>query len=318
MTVALLSGATGAGRHATTAASSFFGDSLTDDGNLYALTSAAIGQGVPPAPYFEGRTSNGPVWADHIAADFAAKGLHYGELRLCLRPGGDQRRHPVPGGLQVPDLPAQIDAFKASGTSGLLGDRPVATLWVGSNDLFTAMQTAPASVPGAMAAAASAIAGGIEALARRGIDDFVVFNMVPVEKTPRFATLGTPQQAQRWPRSGSDAFNATLDGAAGRFRRRHADLEDRHPCGDGQADRQPGRLRGERREQPASSRPGAPPCDDPGERAFWDPVHPSTEFMPRSRIWCAPRSRRSRCRRRLLLLAGMAALAAVGARRRRG
>ncbi len=69
-----------------------FGDSLSDNGNLYALTSGRSGQ--PQPPYFEGRTSNGPVWADHIAADFAAKGL---TARTTPMPtgGGDQRRHPV-------------------------------------------------------------------------------------------------------------------------------------------------------------------------------------------------------------------------------
>ena len=52
------------------------GDSLSDDGNLYAAT----GGKAPPAPYFDGRFSNGPVWAEHVAADFAAKGLATGNF----------------------------------------------------------------------------------------------------------------------------------------------------------------------------------------------------------------------------------------------
>ena len=38
-----------------------FGDSLIDTGNLFAAT------GQPPAPYFDGRFSNGPVWVEYLA-----------------------------------------------------------------------------------------------------------------------------------------------------------------------------------------------------------------------------------------------------------
>ena len=42
----------------------FFGDSLTDSGNVDALTFGVY----PPAPYYDGRFSNGPVWAEEFAA----------------------------------------------------------------------------------------------------------------------------------------------------------------------------------------------------------------------------------------------------------
>ena len=151
---------------------------------------------MPPPPYFEGRTSNGPVWAEHIAADFAAKGLHAANYAYCFGQAVTNVDTQF-GPLQVPDLPAQIDEFKASGSGGLLGDRPVATLWAGLNDLFTALGgPTPATMPARRRSpAASAIAGGIEALAEAGIKDFVVFNMVPVEKTPRLRRAGTPIEA---------------------------------------------------------------------------------------------------------------------------
>ena len=40
-----------------------FGDSLSDNGNIYAAT----GNLFPPAPYFNGRFSNGPVWVETLA-----------------------------------------------------------------------------------------------------------------------------------------------------------------------------------------------------------------------------------------------------------
>ncbi len=55
------------------------GDSFSDNGNLYART------GGPPAPYWQGRISNGPVWAEYLAqrlevplSDFAWAGATTG------------------------------------------------------------------------------------------------------------------------------------------------------------------------------------------------------------------------------------------------
>jgi outer membrane lipase/esterase len=52
----------------------FFGDSLTDTGNVYSGTTVLSRYTLgavprhPTAPYAEGRFTNGPVWAEHVAA----------------------------------------------------------------------------------------------------------------------------------------------------------------------------------------------------------------------------------------------------------
>ena len=43
-----------------------FGDSLSDQGNLFNATGGAI---PPSPPYFDGRFSNGPIWIDYLAQD---------------------------------------------------------------------------------------------------------------------------------------------------------------------------------------------------------------------------------------------------------
>src|SRR4029453_12923135 len=45
-----------------------FGDSLSDTGNFYHLTG-----GFPPAPYANGRFSNGPLWIEYLADDLGMK-----------------------------------------------------------------------------------------------------------------------------------------------------------------------------------------------------------------------------------------------------
>jgi phospholipase/lecithinase/hemolysin len=315
--VALLSGAAA---EAATRYSGilFFGDSLSDDGNLHALTSAAIGQGIPPPPYFQGRTSNDLVWADHVAADFTAKKLHSANYAYAYAQAVTNVDTQF-GPLQVPDLPAQIDAFKASGTAHLFGDRPVATLWAGANDIFNAMRDDPFSVPLAAASAAAAVAGGIESLAEAGIRDFMVFNMAPLEKTPRFATLGTPEEAFLASLA-TEVFNETLNGlldsAGGTARITKIDV---HAAMNGIiAD--PGAY-GLGDASHACLIPDPPMLfctpEQAAEWLFWDPVHPTAAghalIADAARAEIAPVPLPAPA---LLLLAGMAGLAAVGARRR--
>ena len=40
-----------------------YGDSLTDNGNLFAITNPHN----PPPPYFQGRSSNGPTWVEVLS-----------------------------------------------------------------------------------------------------------------------------------------------------------------------------------------------------------------------------------------------------------
>src|SRR5439155_21476778 len=51
-----------------------FGDSLSDTGNVYAVTAGAV---PPSPPYYAGRFSNGPVWAEYLAAALALPAVNY-------------------------------------------------------------------------------------------------------------------------------------------------------------------------------------------------------------------------------------------------
>jgi outer membrane lipase/esterase len=173
------------------------GDSLSDPGNLFAAT------GQPPSPYFEGRFSNGPVWAEHVAADFGAKGLDTGNYAY----GGAQA---VTNADRVPDLPLQIGLF-AQDSVDRLGSRPVVSLLFGANDLLsdgigkTDEQGQP--VAGAVATrAANAVADGALALAGFGVEDFLIFNLPDLGKTPRYALSDLAAEASE----ATEIFNQTL------------------------------------------------------------------------------------------------------------
>jgi len=171
------------------------GDSLTDDGNLFAAT----GGTTPAPPYFDGRFSNGPVWAEHVSTDFEARGL--GAENFAF---GGATVGPNPA---VPNLGGQIQNF-ALGSQGRLGARPVASLWFGANDVIAGVDAGAARAFGR--AAANGVAAGALELAALGVEDVVIFNLPALDRTPFFDLFGTPEAAER-ARRGTLAFNRTLD-----------------------------------------------------------------------------------------------------------
>ncbi len=170
-----------------------FGDSLSDTGNIYALTLHAL----PAAPYVGGHFTNGAVWVQDLAArlglpssqpsvlggnDFAFGGAETGAEAL----------HP-----QNPaDLPSQLAQFAVA--------RPVPapnalyTLSIGGNDVIDAAAAYAANPALATADIAQAVGNEtafIAALAARGARNLAVLNVPDLGKVPSETARG-PQAAQ--------------------------------------------------------------------------------------------------------------------------
>lgn len=185
-----------------------FGDSLSDPGNLFAATGGFI---PPSPPYFDGRVSNGPVWAEYIAEGFTKRNL--GEANYAYAYARALPANPnlppsavLPLGLDVPDLPDQIGLFQLDPTKNL-GARPLASLWFGANDIF--FNGIPSGDPvGVGVAASNAVADGALQLASLGFKDFLVFNLPDIGGTPAFS-LFKPDEKQLATEA-SDAFNLNL------------------------------------------------------------------------------------------------------------
>jgi outer membrane lipase/esterase len=186
------------------------GDSLSDPGNL----SRATGGAVPGEPYFEGRFSDGPVWAERVAGDFERAGLATGNFAYGSAAVSPPPLRPI-GAPPVVDLPGQIEAFGRE-SAGRLGRRPVASLWFGANDLlFGGVPQGRARTVGR--AAADGVADGALRLREFGVRDVVLFNLPALEDTPNYQIF-QPEAAGR-ARRGTRAFNATLDRRAEGLRR---------------------------------------------------------------------------------------------------
>lgn len=134
-----------------------FGDSLSDNGNLY----LASGRTQPPSPpYYQGRFSTGPVFTELLgfnAANF--NGPVTGSINLAF--GGsrtDASTTPPPGML------AQLGGYVARG--GRFGAGDLVSVLGGANDIFQGLPVAGASANpvAAITPVALRAAGNINAL----------------------------------------------------------------------------------------------------------------------------------------------------------
>ena len=195
----------------------FFGDSLSDTGNVRSLTAAFAPPPFPDYPGAPGRFSNGPVWTEYLAANL---GFASAAKPANLLYAG------APGVIPIGPLGGQNFAYggartgfggSAGATTGLFGQLaawngslPPATgltraadpnaLYVvvaGGNDLRDARSAHPGATAGDAAArlaaantAASNLTNALAALAKAGARHFLISNLPDLGKTPEAVALG--------------------------------------------------------------------------------------------------------------------------------
>jgi len=172
-----------------------FGDSLSDVGNLYRLT---FGRRPESPPYWNGRFSNGPVWADRVAGAFGAADIPTGNHAW----GGAKARSDRDG---IPDLALQASNYRLV-DGDRRGDRPLAAVFAGANDILDA--AGGGGIRGVGRRAAEAVGDAAESLGRAGVRDFLLFTLMDVGATPRF---GHNPSGARTASRGVAAFNRELD-----------------------------------------------------------------------------------------------------------
>lgn len=186
-----------------------FGDSLSDTGNLF----AAIG--TPPPPYFNGRFSNGPVYADILVPGIqnalTAPSTVNRNLNFAFAGATAIGSTPIPA-----SLPVQVGLYQARGITAAPTDLYI--VLAGANDVLNtignpATQNDPA-VSAAGRAAAASVVSSVQALAASGARNVVVLNLPNLAQTPRFTT-GSAAAANSLAQSGTLAFNEALKGNLG-------------------------------------------------------------------------------------------------------
>jgi outer membrane lipase/esterase len=160
-----------------------FGDSLSDAGNIYALTGGVE----PPSPYFQGQFSNGDIWLKTLSTKLGVVAP-----TASLTGGTDYAYGGAQSGTTLFNTANPTDVTGATGQlAQFAAAHPVAdpgalyVVWIGGNDLLGIPAGATATQVQTLAAQTIAnIDTTIGTLAGSGAKNFLVLTLPDVGKTP--------------------------------------------------------------------------------------------------------------------------------------
>lgn len=249
-----------------------FGDSLSDNGNLYAATGGAQ----PPAPfYWQGRFSNGPVFTELLgfnAGRLAAGAPVTGNINLAF--GGA-----VTGTAALPlGLRSQLATYQGMG--GLFGPNDLVTVLGGANNIFQGLPAAGASVnpAGAIApvslAAAADINFIVDAVAGAGAGTVLVVNLPKLSLTPQFGGTAAAPLADYAVTTFNGALSTQLIATAAARPGANIILMDIYKIGDTIA-ANPGQFGVSNVTAPCFNQTLLSVCSNPDDYFYFDGVHPT-------------------------------------------
>ena len=158
-----------------------FGDSLSDNGNLFNLI------GLPPPPYWEGRSSNGPTYAEQLAA---LLGANLDDLAFAGALASDLS----PPGLPLPiNLSDQIQTYLAKLSEDKSPPHTTAVINIGSNDylhyLLSSLPKDPATAQTVIGNVIASIDDAINELTQAGVDRVALYTLPDPTHSPLASQL---------------------------------------------------------------------------------------------------------------------------------
>jgi outer membrane lipase/esterase len=152
-----------------------FGDSLSDNGNLFALT------GTPGKPYWKGRFSNGKVCAEQLAGVLGIKRRRLRDFAL--------------GGATTTDVQKRQVEPALAALRGKLPRHSMCFYWAGANDLLGLLGNPSGNPSLVIGNAMQQTATSLLALHFAGARKIIVVNIPDLSKTPRVIALNDPRTA---------------------------------------------------------------------------------------------------------------------------
>lgn len=161
----------------------FFGDSLTDDGNFY---SAAFGLAPKSPPYYQGRFTNGPTWAENLAVYYSKEnGIKYDNYAVG---GATTLFHNPFKGYFPTTLSGGVTDYILR-TSFQDRSNSLFVIWIGSNDyLYGAGNVSQTTTD-----VVNNIQHNVERLIAKGGRNFLLMNIPDISQTPQGLTGGVTQ-----------------------------------------------------------------------------------------------------------------------------
>lgn len=157
-----------------------FGDSLSDNGNLY----QHLAHLVPKSPpYYKGRFSNGPVWVETLFENYFPHGNHGYFLNYAVGGAGAVFSYKE----QMPYiLSHEITSYLYSHYYNNK-DKSLYTIWIGANNYLSG----PTNVNEITTDAVNAISDAVEKLIDRGGMMYLIINLPNIGTLPRSLSTAT-------------------------------------------------------------------------------------------------------------------------------
>jgi cholinesterase len=229
-----------------------YGDSLSDNGNLYAAT-VPIDGGYPPPPYYNGRFSNGPVAVEQLAARLGVPLIDYAFGGATSGVGNE-----IDGGTQttlgadgIPGMLAELAAFHPPAA---LVPTALFVVWGGANDF---------EIGGSVTVAVADIDAIVASLQASGATHILVPGLPDLGLTPEFYGDAA---ATTYSEEFNAGLQATLPAGATYFNTfglLNSIVSD------------PGAYGFTNVTQACLTTTSV--CTDPGQYLFWDDIHPTTD-----------------------------------------
>ncbi|WP_312780335.1 autotransporter domain-containing protein [Brevundimonas sp.] len=245
-----------------------FGDSLSDNGNLYLATGGAT---PTSPPYYQGRFSSGPVFTERLgfnASNFM--GPVTGSINYAFG-GARTDSQAAPMGMRL-----QLSQYQARG--GKFGSGDLVSILGGANNIFQGLPAAGASsnptasiAPVSLAAAADMnfIVGSV---AQAGAGTILVTNLPKLSLTPQFRGTPAAPLADYAVTTFNGALLTGLTTTAAARPGTNIIMMDLFKVGDVIA-ANPAAFGVSNVTQPCFN--GATVCSNPNDYFYWDGVHPT-------------------------------------------
>jgi outer membrane lipase/esterase len=262
------------------------GDSLSDQGNLFAATTSVGGPALPASDhYFDRRFSNGPIYADIVAQRLnlplgpsfeGGNNFAYGGARTTYNIVESSAGGVLPPGLFPWSLNSEVDAFKQR---NIHDPGALYIVFSGANDIADLVRSGGANAPGVLGGLLGGVISAIDAFKDAGARTILVPNVPDLGLTPAFGLNPNPAAAAAATFFSAeynkalaaalltvsdvdiielDTFSLVRDIAANP---EAFDLQNvTHPCYSGFV----------------APNPAGTECGNPQDFFFWDVVHPTT------------------------------------------
>lgn len=163
-----------------------FGDSLSDNGNFFALNGS-----YPPAPYYQGRFSDGPVWFEYLTKDLGVSGLALDYAHGGAMTGNSNVSDDIENSIEFPGFSDEVDAYLSVAATSraypggfAMPEDTLFIIWIGANDFWNVSD--PADALAKINVAASNVQSAMSKLIDAGASKFLIFTLPDLGKTPDF------------------------------------------------------------------------------------------------------------------------------------